>query len=180
MVLRNPFSGWRFKARGPDLLGNAPPLKLGPLRQRPTNQTSKKGSKMQSSIGTLVFCTSCGNLLDSTSSPTITCEMCTSTTHDSGATKTVTTRSNASAFPSSLRLKRSAVQTLAPADLQTEAEIGQTCPECGNGKMWFYTLQLRSADEGVGFWLDASGVCFFPFDKPRRLMETLYLGYSFL
>ena len=38
-------------------------------------------------------------------------------------------------------------------DLQTEAEIQQVCPECGNQKMWFYTLQIRSADEGVGFCL---------------------------
>jgi len=71
-------------------------------------------------------------------------------------TKTVTTTSNPRAFPSSLCLKKSAVQTLAAEDLQTEAEIQQACPECGNEKMWFYTLQIRSADEGVGlpfFWI---------------------------
>ena len=68
----------------------------------------------------------------------------------------MTTNSNPRAFPSSLRLKKSAVQTLAAEDLKTEAEIHQACPECGNEKMWFYTLQIRSADEGVGlpfFWV---------------------------
>lgn len=63
--------------------------------------------------------------------------------------KTVTTQSAPSAFPSALRLKKSAVQSLATEDIQTEAEIKQICPECGREKMWFYTLQLRSADEGA-------------------------------
>lgn len=63
--------------------------------------------------------------------------------------KSVTTQSAPTAFPSALRLKKSAVQSLAAEDLQTEAEIKQKCPECGREKMWFYTLQLRSADEGA-------------------------------
>lgn len=67
---------------------------------------------------------------------------------DSGS-KIVTTQSAPAAFPSALRLKKSAVQTIAAGDLQTEAEIKQKCPECAREKMWFYTLQLRSADEGV-------------------------------
>src|SRR5690606_22380880 len=52
-------------------------------------------------------------------------------------------------FPSALRARRSAVQTLKEGDVQTEATITQTCPECGRTEMKFYTMQLRSADEGA-------------------------------
>ncbi|KAH0608125.1 uncharacterized protein H6S33_002177 [Morchella sextelata] len=102
-----------------------------------------------STVGTLVFCSDCGNLLDSVAgTDRLECEMCGTVTKDPG-NKTVTTQSALSAFPSALRLKKSAVQSLAAEDMQTEAEIKQTCPECGREKMWFYTLQLRSADEGA-------------------------------
>lgn len=47
-----------------------------------------------------------------------------------------------------LRSKRSAVQNLTEEDVQTTATIRQTCPECGIEEMRYYTLQLRSADEG--------------------------------
>ncbi|KAF8471989.1 hypothetical protein BDZ91DRAFT_775422 [Kalaharituber pfeilii] len=101
------------------------------------------------SVGSLVFCGDCGNLLDSTSgNEQLVCEQCGLVTQDS-TTKIVTTRSAPSAFPSSLRQKRSAVQTLSSDDLQTEATIKQTCPQCSNPEMKFYTLQLRSADEGA-------------------------------
>ncbi len=64
------------------------------------------------------------------------------------SSKSVTTKSKPSAFPSALRSKRSAVQTLNESDLQTEATIRQTCEKCGRQEMRYYTLQLRSADEG--------------------------------
>lgn len=65
------------------------------------------------------------------------------------ASKTVTSESKPDAFPSALRSKRSAVQTLTAEDKQTDAVIQETCPECGRTEMRFYTLQLRSADEGT-------------------------------
>ena len=65
------------------------------------------------------------------------------------SSKSITTKSKPTAFPSALRSKRSAVQTLTAEDLQTDAVIQQTCPECGREEMRFYTLQLRSADEGT-------------------------------
>ncbi|KAL7270351.1 DNA-directed RNA polymerase I core subunit rpa12 [Rhizina undulata] len=100
-------------------------------------------------VGTLVFCSDCGNLLDAAiGSEKLVCEMCEAVTQDI-PTKTVTTHSAPGAFPSALRLKKSAVQSLAAEDLQTEAKIKQKCPECGREEMWFYTLQLRSADEGA-------------------------------
>lgn len=123
-----------------------------------------------SAIGSLVFCTDCGNLLDGSSGDEkaiLTCEVC--GTENTGwsrlwslehhfipahshltdtSSKTITTKSKPTAFPSALRSKRSTVQTLTAEDVQTEATIRQTCPECGREEMRYYTLQLRSADEG--------------------------------
>jgi hypothetical protein len=56
--------------------------------------------------------------------------------------------SKPSAFPSALRAKRSAVQTLSAEDRKTEAIIDRTCGECGRKEMFYTTVQLRSADEG--------------------------------
>ncbi|KAL8678962.1 MAG: hypothetical protein Q9186_004730 [Xanthomendoza sp. 1 TL-2023] len=85
-------------------------------------------------IGSLVFCTDCGNLLDGAS--------------DTSST-TITTKSKPSAFPSALRAKRSAVQTLTEEDTKTTATIQEACPQCGMQEVRFYTQQLRSADEGT-------------------------------
>lgn len=40
------------------------------------------------------------------------------------------------------------MQTLTEEDMQTEATIRQTCERCGRDEVKYYTLQLRSADEG--------------------------------
>ncbi len=122
-----------------------------------------------------MFCDDCGNLLDATSShdrAELVCDACGATCkgdkilktpvtisspgktlipHQSNAdksSKNITTRSKPSTFPSALRLKRSAVQTVNASDVQTEATIRQTCPQCGREEMRYYTQQLRSADEG--------------------------------
>jgi DNA-directed RNA polymerase I subunit RPA12 len=64
------------------------------------------------------------------------------------SSKTVTTTSKPSAFPSLLRQQRSAVQTVERSDMNNEATIQMTCPECDRTEVRYYTLQLRSADEG--------------------------------
>jgi DNA-directed RNA polymerase I subunit RPA12 len=107
-------------------------------------------------MSTLTFCDRCGTLFPpATSIPSETmqnypCAVCNKHTDLTAASKaTVTTRSHDNAFPSALRARRSAVQTLKEGDVQTEATITQTCPECGRTEMKFYTMQLRSADEGA-------------------------------
>jgi DNA-directed RNA polymerase I subunit RPA12 len=65
------------------------------------------------------------------------------------SSKTVVTRTKESAFPSELRLKRSKVQTIERNDRMNEATIQETCPVCGRKEMRYYTIQLRSADEGT-------------------------------
>ncbi|KAL8699894.1 MAG: hypothetical protein Q9224_001214 [Gallowayella concinna] len=102
-------------------------------------------------IGSLVFCTDCGNLLDGASGDRkvmITCEVCGTKNKDTSST-TITTKSKPSAFPSALRAKRSAVQTLTEEDTKTTATIQEACPQCGMQEVRFYTQQLRSADEGT-------------------------------
>ncbi|KAK9481359.1 hypothetical protein V1514DRAFT_273987 [Lipomyces japonicus] len=106
-------------------------------------------------VGSLIFCTDCGNLLDSFSSTNhdIPCLQC-GARYPSKEFEdlTVTTKSSDSAFPSSLRQKRSVVKTSLRRDEQ-EADQGATitekCPQCGHPEMQYYSLQLRSADEGA-------------------------------
>lgn len=123
-----------------------------------------------SAIGSLVFCTDCGNLLETSTGNANTiliCECCGaenqgnqhlslfSTTeranklpHPDTASKVITTETKAASFPSLLRQKRSAIQTVDRTQMTNEASIQMACPECGNPEMTFYTVQLRSADEG--------------------------------
>ncbi|KAH8809016.1 transcription factor S-II-domain-containing protein [Xylogone sp. PMI_703] len=103
-----------------------------------------------SAIGSLVFCTDCGNLLETSTGNANTiliCECCGAENRDT-ASKVITTETKASSFPSLLRQKRSAIQTVERSQMKNEVITQQTCPECGNPEMTFYTVQLRSADEG--------------------------------
>ncbi|PLN79575.1 putative DNA-directed RNA polymerase I 13.1 kDa polypeptide [Aspergillus taichungensis] len=103
-----------------------------------------------SAIGSLLFCTDCGNLLQNSSAdPTnfLFCDVCGARNKDA-APATIISESKPSAFPSSLRAKRSAVQTLTAEDRKTEAIAQHTCAKCGRKEMYFSAVQLRSADEG--------------------------------
>lgn len=69
--------------------------------------------------------------------------------HLDTSSKTVVTQSKPTAFPSSLRAKRSEVQTISEGDVQTTSVIDQPCEKCGRPQVRYYTQQLRSADEGT-------------------------------
>lgn len=101
-------------------------------------------------VGSLIFCTDCGNLLDS-ASKALECKLCNKKYPASSlANLKVVTKSAEDAFPSSLRMKRSVVKTsLKSAELDEGATIQEKCPKCGNEEMQYHTLQLRSADEGA-------------------------------
>ncbi|KAK7205933.1 hypothetical protein BZA70DRAFT_277458 [Myxozyma melibiosi] len=105
-------------------------------------------------VGSLIFCNDCGTLLDSvvSSKSTISCAQCGADYNsEEFANLTVTTKSSESAFPSTLRQKRSVVKTSLGRDEQNEegATINEKCPQCGKDEMQYYSLQLRSADEGA-------------------------------
>ncbi|KAF2736098.1 hypothetical protein EJ04DRAFT_174054 [Polyplosphaeria fusca] len=104
-----------------------------------------------SAIGSLVFCTDCGNLLDGSAgkqNAILKCGVCGVENKDTSS-KTIVTHSKETAFPSALRAKRSQVQTITEADMQTHAITSQTCDKCGREEVRYYTQQLRSADEGT-------------------------------
>jgi DNA-directed RNA polymerase I subunit RPA12 len=125
-------------------------------------------------IGSLVFCTDCGNLLPSTKGSdrnVLSCECCGAenkgmsilivsprgrhTAHtdfyfflDTGS-KTIVTQSNPSDFPSFLRQKlQSKVQNIDRQNIQTEGTVQETCEKCGREEVKYSNVQLRSADEG--------------------------------
>lgn len=103
-------------------------------------------------VGSLIFCTKCGNLLDNAlGEKRLKCSDCSMTYNASQFSDLkVVTSSSETAFPSSLRLKRSVVKTqLSKEHLEEGAIIKEKCPECGNEEMQYHTLQLRSADEGA-------------------------------
>lgn len=103
-------------------------------------------------VGSLIFCTACGNLLDSVSSqPTLDCLACkTQFPSKQFANLKVVTKSSENAFPLKLKSERSVVKTSLNSDEVDEgATIKEKCPECGKEEMQYHTLQLRSADEGA-------------------------------
>jgi DNA-directed RNA polymerase I subunit RPA12 len=64
------------------------------------------------------------------------------------ASKIIETKTKASSFPSLLRQKRSAIQTVERSDMENSTVIQQACPECGRQEVRYTAVQLRSADEG--------------------------------
>lgn len=123
-------------------------------------------------IGSLVFCTDCGNLLPATKGTernSLPCECCGAWNAgrficcdeelidadillfihiDTGA-KTITTQSKPSDFPSALRQKlQSNVQAVERHTLNTEMRINERCPKCGREEVNYTNVQLRGADEG--------------------------------
>ncbi|EEQ30736.1 DNA-directed RNA polymerase I subunit RPA12 [Microsporum canis CBS 113480] len=105
-----------------------------------------------SAIGSLIFCVDCGNLLNESTGDAntiLTCDICgTKNRALDCASRTIVSESKPNAFPSALRAKSSAVRALTEEDRPANAVIQQTCPDCGRTEMRYYTLQLRSADEG--------------------------------
>jgi DNA-directed RNA polymerase I subunit RPA12 len=105
-----------------------------------------------SAVGSLIFCTACGNLLDSISHQQhLTCGVCHKQYAAGEFSKLkVVTHTSPDAFPSSLKSKKSLVKTtLRKDEVEEGATIKEKCPQCGNDEMQYHTLQLRSADEGA-------------------------------
>ncbi|KYK59275.1 hypothetical protein DCS_00405 [Drechmeria coniospora] len=102
-------------------------------------------------VGSMVFCTDCGNLLPSTKGTEkniLQCECCGQWNKDTGS-KTIVTKSKPSDFPSALRQKlHSSVQTVERHNIQTETSVFERCPSCGREEVKYTTVQLRGADEG--------------------------------
>ncbi|CAJ2501924.1 Uu.00g047770.m01.CDS01 [Anthostomella pinea] len=101
-------------------------------------------------IGSLVFCTGCGDLLPVSKGSVknvLICDCCGATNKDT-ASKTTLTESKPSDFPSLIRQNRSVVRTVNAHEIQTEALTNATCEKCGRTEVRFSAVQLRGADEG--------------------------------
>ncbi|KAG5439157.1 hypothetical protein PCANB_001456 [Pneumocystis canis] len=110
-------------------------------------------------VGSAVFCTDCGSLLDFTLENDLICHECNSHFPISLIDGIhIVTLLEPPTFASTLRQRRkqristkntnivtssTITPTVAPA-----ATIYETCPVCGYSEMSFYALQMRSADEG--------------------------------
>ncbi|KAJ1730242.1 DNA-directed RNA polymerase I core subunit rpa12 [Coemansia biformis] len=117
-----------------------------------TLATERRGTaqvQWQANFGSLVFCTTCANLLDSPGDQDhIVCHAC-GDDHEGTQFEGIETvsRSQHTAFPSRLRNKRSLVQGVGEVE-RANARVEELCPQCGANEMTFHTLQMRSADEG--------------------------------
>ncbi|KAF9015903.1 DNA-directed RNA polymerase I kDa polypeptide [Hymenopellis radicata] len=101
-------------------------------------------------IGSLLFCPTCGTLLDlpKDSENHVTCDQC---AHEEPASSyeniEITTHSHPDAFPSALRQKRK-TQTKRHEGADQGTAVSEKCPACGHMLAYSKELQLRSADEG--------------------------------
>ncbi|EPE06035.1 transcription factor s-ii [Ophiostoma piceae UAMH 11346] len=103
------------------------------------------------SMGSLVFCNDCGNLLPMTKGSSrnlLVCRCCGAENRDAASAKTILTESKPKDFPSPLRQKLSSVQVVERHKVQGEATTTETCPKCARTEVRFSTAQTRGADEG--------------------------------
>ena len=90
------------------------------------------------------------------------------------ASSTITTSTKAASFPSLLRQKRSAIQTIQRSDMNNEAVISVTCPECGRKEVRYSAVQLRSADEGSTIFYNCDcGNKYVELELRLRLMANM-------
>jgi DNA-directed RNA polymerase I subunit RPA12 len=140
-------------------------------------------------VGTLLFCTACGNLLDYAPSETetIVCKICdatnTSTNHlgpdrssltvsvDNWPTSIQRT-SKPNGFPSNLQRKRRNIQIIDWDEIETWVMTHQACTQCGNPEMYSTSMQLRGADEGsTNFYRCPK--CGFRYSSLKSLNRTI-------
>ncbi|KAI9504141.1 transcription factor S-II-domain-containing protein [Coemansia spiralis] len=113
------------------------------------NTTLAPKGQRRTNFGSLFFCPTCSNLLESPGDQDhIVCHAC-GDAQDGSKFEEIDTisRSQDNAFPSRLRNKRSLVQNVAEAE-RVNALVDEICPQCGASEMAFHALQMRSADEG--------------------------------
>ncbi|GLD92578.1 hypothetical protein PINS_up001137 [Pythium insidiosum] len=91
------------------------------------------------------FCPHCGTILDHPDTNNIVCSSCEyRCTYENLPSLSVVTCSEEKPVPKWLKTEQSVNEVKGPA----RATVEETCPKCGNPEMDYYTMQLRSADEG--------------------------------
>jgi DNA-directed RNA polymerase I subunit RPA12 len=115
-------------------------------------------------VGTLLFCTVCGSILqrcpldqdmikcDMCATPNnskiILCKQCLRLIRIDRWPASQKTTSAPEAFPSRLFDKQSNVQILTAEDRDTWATTPKACPKCDNAELRFRDVQTRGVDEG--------------------------------
>jgi DNA-directed RNA polymerase I subunit RPA12 len=103
-----------------------------------------------------LFCRYCGSLLDMPITGSIAkCPLCRADRDMTGAVFPVfTTRSGPEDFTRRhgiepvIMAPTDAANAAEASDLRERARVKESCPSCNNEEMEYYTMQLRSADEG--------------------------------
>lgn len=90
------------------------------------------------------FCPLCGTILDPPELDTVKCSLCAyECNFNNVGVEEVTTKSAPSVKPAWI-----GDNTDAESTKEKHATIEEPCPKCGHPEMYFYTMQLRSVDEG--------------------------------
>jgi DNA-directed RNA polymerase I subunit RPA12 len=95
----------------------------------------------------LSFCPDCGTILDLPSVDNILCDCCGYRCKyaDLNNLQVVTSSAPLAAPPAWLA---AGAEKKKKADKPVHSTVEEPCPKCNNPQMLFYTMQLRSADEG--------------------------------
>jgi DNA-directed RNA polymerase I subunit RPA12 len=98
------------------------------------------------SIGGNLFCGHCGSFLEIPAREPLQCSNCGASCllNESSASDPLETRTKARAAPA----WASGRAELSVKRKSTRATVEQECPACGHGILEFYTMQMRSVDEG--------------------------------
>jgi DNA-directed RNA polymerase I subunit RPA12 len=91
------------------------------------------------------FCPQCGTILDPPDSDYVECTTCSfKTLYTTLGVTEICTRSSAKAKPTWIDDQEDEDQE----KQMKHAKISEPCPKCSHPELYFYTMQLRSVDEG--------------------------------
>ena len=105
---------------------------------------------MSGGSSTFPFCPQCGTIMEPPSGDTISCSFCPYEVGFSELSLTeVTTRSAPTPKPSWIKDNEDGKTTGDDVvEKEKHAKIEEPCPKCAHPELYFYTMQLRSVDEG--------------------------------
>jgi DNA-directed RNA polymerase I subunit RPA12 len=124
------------------------------------------GSVGSQTSSTFPFCPSCGTILKAPDGEMINCSFCPYEVRFADlALAEVTTRSAPKSKPAWLTDNEEGKSGGDDVvEKEKHAKIDEPCPKCGNPELYFYTMQLRSVDEGSTVFYEC-GKCAHKFSQ---------------
>lgn len=103
-----------------------------------------------SAVSTFPFCPQCGTIMEAPTGPYINCTYCPYQIKFADLSiAEVLTRTPATPKPSWISDNEEGKKTGDDViELEKHAKIEEPCPKCSHPELYFYTMQLRSVDEG--------------------------------